>query len=121
MIASRCCNHLRFTHLGFFQHARNFTLTPFPNVSASFLAKSSADQNGPAGPKAKAKAIVNAVLHGSEKAKHTMEEDDQTYSKILSRGKYVHELQSKSVEKGCEPLLLPKGHVEMNMLVMNFH
>ena len=39
----------------------------------------------------KAKSIVSSILHGSEKAKTEVAD---THSKLLARGKYVHELQS---------------------------
>ena len=39
-----------------------------------------------------ANEFIEAVLYGSKKIK---EEDNQTHSKTLARGKYVHELQSK--------------------------
>lgn len=41
-----------------------------------------------------ASEFIDAVLYGSKKAK---EEENQTHSKMLARGKYVHELQSKPV------------------------
>lgn len=40
----------------------------------------------------RANEIIEAVLYGSKKIK---EEERQTHSKVLARGKYVHELQSK--------------------------
>lgn len=40
-----------------------------------------------------ASEIVESLLYGSKKIK---EEESQTHSKKLARGKYVHELQSKS-------------------------
>lgn len=46
----------------------------------------------------RANEIIEAVLYGSKKIK---EEERQTHSKVLARGKYVHELQSKlEYEKG---------------------
>lgn len=38
----------------------------------------------------RANEIIEAVLYGSKKIK---EEERQTHSKVLARGKYVHELQ----------------------------
>ncbi|KAL1922633.1 uncharacterized protein VTP21DRAFT_10172 [Calcarisporiella thermophila] len=43
----------------------------------------------------KASGIINSILHGSKQAK---DEDHQTYSKLLARGKYVHELQKHCVK-----------------------
>lgn len=40
----------------------------------------------------RANEIIEAVLYGSKKIK---EEERQTHSKVLARGKYVHELQGK--------------------------
>src|SRR6266542_6058158 len=51
-----------------------------------------ASQDG--SPVSKASSFVQSILHGSNDAK---EEERQTYSKLLARGKYVHELQSKEV------------------------
>lgn len=47
----------------------------------------------------RANEIIEAVLYGSKKIK---EEERQTHSKVLARGKYVHELQSKSK---CEKIV----------------
>ncbi|KAI9260159.1 hypothetical protein BY458DRAFT_440180 [Sporodiniella umbellata] len=43
----------------------------------------------------KANEILEAVLYGSKK---TREEENQTHSKVLARGKYVHELQKHHVK-----------------------
>ncbi|KAJ3048956.1 hypothetical protein HK097_010045 [Rhizophlyctis rosea] len=43
----------------------------------------------------KAKSIVSSILHGSEAAKTEVAE---THSKLLARGKYVHELQIHNVK-----------------------
>jgi hypothetical protein len=40
----------------------------------------------------RANEIIESVLYGSKKVK---EEENQTHSKMLARGKYVHEIQSK--------------------------
>lgn len=40
----------------------------------------------------RANEIIEAVLYGSKKIR---EIENQTHSKMLARGKYVHELQSK--------------------------
>lgn len=45
----------------------------------------------------RANEIIEAVLYGSKKIK---EEERQTHSKVLARGKYVHELQSKYKWRG---------------------
>jgi hypothetical protein len=42
----------------------------------------------------RANEIIEAVLYGSKKIK---EIERQTHSKVLARGKYVHELQSKYI------------------------
>jgi hypothetical protein len=39
----------------------------------------------------RANEIIESVLYGSKKVK---EEENQTHSKMLARGKYVHEIQS---------------------------
>ncbi|KAG0743254.1 hypothetical protein G6F57_004831 [Rhizopus arrhizus] len=43
----------------------------------------------------RANEIIEAVLYGSKK---TREEENQTHSKVLARGKYVHELQTHHVK-----------------------
>jgi hypothetical protein len=45
----------------------------------------------------KASQLVNSLLHGSKAAKGPGDYEDvsETYSKMLARGKYVHELQRK--------------------------
>jgi len=43
-------------------------------------------------PKNRVSQVVNSILHGSEALK---QDEQQTYSKVLARGKYVHELQSE--------------------------
>lgn len=58
---------------------------PFPTLSLK--------EQEPAPPKqGRANEIIEAVLYGSKK---TREEENQTHSKVLARGKYVHELQGK--------------------------
>ncbi|CAG8605473.1 3161_t:CDS:10 [Ambispora leptoticha] len=46
-------------------------------------------------PKSKASAIVQSILHGSVRAK---EEERQTHSKLVARGKYVHELVKHKIK-----------------------
>ncbi|CAG8506875.1 6061_t:CDS:10 [Funneliformis caledonium] len=41
--------------------------------------------------KSKASSLVQSILHGSQAIR---EEENQTHSKLIARGKYVHELQS---------------------------
>lgn len=55
----------------------------------------------------KANEILEAMLYGSKK---TREEENQTHSKVLARGKYVHELQSKFINLfiHTKPYPLPK-------------
>ncbi|KAJ3035539.1 hypothetical protein HDV00_003693 [Rhizophlyctis rosea] len=53
---------------------------------------------GPSTATAKAKSIVSSILHGSEKAKAEVAD---THSKLLARGKYVHELQVHKVKPEC--------------------
>ncbi|CAO3652749.1 unnamed protein product [Cunninghamella blakesleeana] len=57
----------------------------------------------------KANELLEAVLYGSKKIK---EEDAQTHSKILARGKYVHELQKHKVrpDKVDEYIALVTDH-----------
>ncbi|KAI8366624.1 uncharacterized protein BYT42DRAFT_505111 [Radiomyces spectabilis] len=47
------------------------------------------------GDKGRANELIEAVLYGSKKIK---EEESQTHSKVLARGKYVHELQKHQVK-----------------------
>jgi hypothetical protein len=51
----------------------------------------SSDLNNNDSPNSKASSIVQSILHGSPLLK---EEERQTHSKLIARGKYVHELQS---------------------------
>ncbi|CEG64542.1 hypothetical protein RMATCC62417_01493 [Rhizopus microsporus] len=61
---------------------------PFPTLSLK--------EQEPAPPKqGRANEIIEAVLYGSKK---TREEENQTHSKVLARGKYVHELQVHNVK-----------------------
>ncbi|KAJ2262108.1 hypothetical protein EV176_006497, partial [Coemansia sp. RSA 451] len=46
----------------------------------------------------KASHIVRSILHGSEQVR---QETKYTLSKVLARGKYVHELATHSVKPGC--------------------
>ncbi|KAF0428696.1 NIPSNAP-domain-containing protein [Gigaspora margarita] len=46
-------------------------------------------------PKSKASSFVRSIFHGSPAAK---EEAKQTHSKLLARGKYVHELQKHRIK-----------------------
>ncbi|KAG9295417.1 hypothetical protein G9A89_013446 [Geosiphon pyriformis] len=49
-------------------------------------------------PKSKASSIVRSILHGSVLTK---EEERQTHSKLVARGKYVHEFQKHKVKPDC--------------------
>ncbi|KAF7721200.1 hypothetical protein EC973_005118 [Apophysomyces ossiformis] len=61
----------------------------FKSTSISF------DQTEKKAPeKGRANEIIEAVLYGSKRVK---EEESQTHSKMLARGKYVHELQKHKV------------------------
>ncbi|KAJ1733920.1 hypothetical protein LPJ61_001327 [Coemansia biformis] len=46
----------------------------------------------------KASRIVRSILHGSEQVR---QETKDTLSKVLARGKYVHELSTHRVKPGC--------------------
>ncbi|KAJ1838632.1 hypothetical protein LPJ57_011070, partial [Coemansia sp. RSA 486] len=46
----------------------------------------------------KASHIVRSILHGSEQVR---QETRDTLSKVLARGKYVHELATHKVKPGC--------------------
>ncbi|CAG8563812.1 1119_t:CDS:2, partial [Acaulospora colombiana] len=58
-----------------------------PNPSSSSPEKPNEKKH-----ESKAKSLVKSILHGSDSVK---EIENQTHSKLLARGKYVHELQSK--------------------------
>lgn len=73
-------SYLPTTHL--FTSKRFFT--------QSFLAAEKSLDTQEDGRGSRANEIIEAVLYGSKKIK---EEERQTHSKVLARGKYVHELQ----------------------------
>ncbi|RUP48215.1 hypothetical protein BC936DRAFT_144833 [Jimgerdemannia flammicorona] len=66
-------------------HSRPFT--------RSALVAKDVDADGKDTLPGKAGNIIESMLYGSKKIK---EEEEQTYSKKLARGKYVHELQSEA-------------------------
>ncbi len=63
---------------------RNFTTT-------STKLDETSDLNSTGKLKSKASSLVQSILHGSPAIR---EEEKQTHSKLIARGKYVHELQS---------------------------
>ncbi|CAG8772047.1 9647_t:CDS:1, partial [Acaulospora morrowiae] len=65
------------------RNERNF------QFSASTL-NSSAENSSEKKPESKAKTLVKSFLHGSDSVKDL---ENQTHSKLVARGKYVHELQ----------------------------
>ncbi|KAG0162227.1 hypothetical protein DFQ30_002595, partial [Apophysomyces sp. BC1015] len=70
--------------------------TSLPRHQDQKTAAFSFDQNATKVPeKGRANEIIEAVLYGSKRVK---EEDSQTHSKMLARGKYVHELQKHKVK-----------------------
>ncbi|KND04086.1 uncharacterized protein SPPG_01528 [Spizellomyces punctatus DAOM BR117] len=81
---------------------RCFSRSSFQGLSASSTPSDTTPEkpepSHPSTKTSKAKAIVSSILHGSEKAKRDEADDNQTYSKILARGKYVHELQIHNVK-----------------------
>src|SRR5262245_50205486 len=70
----------------------------FPNVSTTgsqpALDTAAKETNGKATLGGKAQSFVSSLLHGSSRAR---EEEQNTYSKVLARGKYVHELSSNKL------------------------
>lgn len=82
-------------------HSRRLLSTSSPALlqkTPDFFSPSSAKDTESQGEQNKKQNIANefieTVLYGSKKIK---EEESQTHSKMLARGKYVHELQSKRV------------------------
>lgn len=73
---------------------RSFTSTPLARLSQTPLLRT--DDGQPA--QSKTGGILESVLYGSKQSK---EEEKATHSKVLARGKYVHELQSKFLMAKC--------------------
>jgi len=65
---------------------------PFTSTSLAPLSQTPLLRNDDEPTQSKAGGILESVLYGSKKSK---EEDKATHSKVLARGKYVHELQSE--------------------------
>ncbi|GAB5587923.1 hypothetical protein Unana1_02823 [Umbelopsis nana] len=70
---------------------RSFTSTPLARLSQTPLLRT--DDGQPA--QSKTGGILESVLYGSKQSK---EEEKATHSKVLARGKYVHELQRHKVK-----------------------
>lgn len=71
---------------------RSFTTTSIARLSQTPLCRN--DDGQPQ--QSKAGGILESVLYGSKLSK---EEEKATHSKVLARGKYVHELQRKCGEE----------------------
>lgn len=69
--------------------SKNFNRFQFFNTNSIQFAEK---VNEEASVKSKTSSIVHSILHGSAATK---EEDKHTHSKLIARGKYVHEFQSK--------------------------
>lgn len=69
------------------------TIRPFHTTGFRSVTKQDTNEENES-KQGRANEIIEAVLYGSKKIK---EEERQTHSKVLARGKYVHELQSKLV------------------------
>ncbi|KAJ2638310.1 hypothetical protein GGF44_002815, partial [Coemansia sp. RSA 1694] len=84
------------------------TAQPFSTASRLSSSRSDGARDGQEGAVAtdepkrtlpqKASHIVRSILHGSEQVR---QETKDTLSKVLARGKYVHELSTHRVKPGC--------------------
>ncbi|GAA5810050.1 hypothetical protein MFLAVUS_003468 [Mucor flavus] len=70
------------------------TIRPFHTTNFRSVTKRDTTEENEA-KQGRANEIIEAVLYGSKKIK---EEERQTHSKVLARGKYVHELQIHKVK-----------------------
>lgn len=70
---------------------RAFTSSPLAPLAQAPLLKTHDSSSQKSG-------ILESVLYGSKESK---EDDKATHSKVLARGKYVHELQSKCLLSVC--------------------
>ncbi|KAJ1967241.1 hypothetical protein IWQ62_001980 [Dispira parvispora] len=68
-----------------------------PDVSANESEVDTETPDGKSLPK-RASSLVNSILHGSPKARKDAQE---TFSRLLARGKYVHELCEHNVKPDC--------------------
>lgn len=66
------------------------------NAEAKALA--SAEQNGQGSPTDHKSGIVKSILYGSEKGQKEEREMEQSYGKVLARGKYVHAIEFHHVK-----------------------
>ncbi|KAI9202855.1 NIPSNAP-domain-containing protein [Polychytrium aggregatum] len=79
-------------------------LSQFPEITATAFSDAAAGSVPPSPPPAKttvagkAQSIVKSILHGVSEDDSPFQEVQDTHSKLLARGKYVHELQIHDVK-----------------------
>ncbi|CAI2161990.1 5060_t:CDS:10 [Funneliformis geosporum] len=76
---------------------KNSVIRYFTTTSTK-KAENSDDSNDSNKISSKASSLVQSFLHGSQAIR---EEEKQTHSKLIARGKYVHELQKHKIKPEC--------------------
>src|ERR1700736_3996392 len=85
-------------------HRRNLTikarcLKPFLSLPTRTFSVASARLQHPPPPDDRTRpSLVKSFLYGSEKGQELQREMEQSYSKVLARGKYVHKINTHHVK-----------------------